>query len=447
MKGTNMKIFLNHFDFNAIFATILLIVILTPLNTFGECRLIEFEENFEAVCEDKILSNNESKKVKSTIPDRRGSEFVIDENLILVDLGAFEPQAINNSTEIAGNEFNEKGGPFAGVWKHGFFNILDGPLLVKNSSAIGINDLGKVVGFQRGRYGDDYERAVIWNNGIIEELVFSDGIISRALGINNSGDVVGWVLGLNGFTRAFISKNGTTEILGTLNSGIAINNSGQVLGTINGGNPVLWNNGISQNLATPIQLKLGLLRYKKGYSFTPTCLNDDGQVAGHIDNKAYIWTKDKLQELFTAKEESFIPLGINKHGVLVGKKNNKATVWSSGAATELNRYFKSLRGWKTTEARGINDFGQVIVYASNGIQEQSRAFLVSPKSNIPILIAGKAFESTNIDISQKNDFPIKQSDQEKTSEKPKLSTSPSTGFSDKIIIKNVFKSVSDNLGN
>lgn len=63
----------------------------------------------------------------------------------------------------------------------------------------------------------------------------------------------------------------------------------------------------------------------------------------------------------------------------------------------MNDYFKGLRGWKTTEARGINDFGQIVVYATNGYPTESKSFLITPKINIPILISGTKEEDVNMD--------------------------------------------------
>lgn len=367
-------------------------------------------------------------------------DFVIDSNWISVDLGAFEPHAINNSTQIAGDIIADKGGPFAGLWKQGFVEKLDGTIVTWRSSASAINDSGQVAGYQRGRYGVDHERAVLWNNGVTQELGTLGGIESRALAINNSGDIVGWVKTNYGARDAFIWRSGTMVYLGVLNSGIAINNNGQILGIIDGGNPVLWNRGIMQKLEPPGDRELTPLGTQQELkdkttdtnqdstmadelkrlkaNLNPTSLNDAGQVAGYTNlcgpyspplaafsrlaavsgtpplvtrcfgKNAFIWDNGELQYLDTDENGQFIPLGMNRFGMLAGRMDNRAVVWNKGKPIELNTYFKGLRGWNATEARGINDLGQIIVYATNGIPKESKAFLLTPKSNVPILIKG-----------------------------------------------------------
>lgn len=385
------------------------------------------------------------RKKPVTDPAETGSatiadDFVIDSNWISVDLGAFEPHAINNSTHIAGDIIADKGGPFAGLWKQGFVEKLDGIIVTWRSSAAAINDSGQVVGYQRGRYGVDHERAVLWNNGVTQELGTLGGIESRALAINNSGEITGWVKTHYGARDAFIWRSGTMEYLGALNSGIAINNNGQILGIIDGGNPVLWNRGIMQKLEPPGDREftpLGARQELKDKTadvnqdsamadelkrlkanLNPTSLNDAGQVAGYtnlcgpyspplaafsrlaavrgtpqpvtmcLGKNAFIWDNGEFQYLDTKENEPFIPLGMNRFGMLAGRMDNRAVVWSKGKSIELNAYFKGLRGWNVTEARGINDLGQIIVYATNGMQNESKAFLLTPKSNVPILIKG-----------------------------------------------------------
>lgn len=357
--------------------------------------------------------------------------FVIDSNWIIVDLGDFVPRAINNSTQIAGDILSEKKGPFAGIWKQGFAEKLDGNVVTVRSSAIAINDSGQVVGYQKGRYGNNHEQAVLWNNGLMQELGTLGGIESRALAINNSGEIVGWVKTAFNVKDAFIWRLGTIEYLGILTSGIAINNNGQILGTIDGGDPVLWNKGIMQKLeppgdqeVTPVGARQELngkpTESNKSNNTTdatkphklrlnPTCLNDAGQASGFTNqNNAFLWSNGDIQYIDINEKERFIPFGMNKFGMLAGKINDKAVVWNKGTVTELNKYFKELRGWRSAAASGINDLGQIIVFASNGMQNASKAFLVTPKSNVPILIKGTKYAEV---VLETNNARIKPSQQ------------------------------------
>lgn len=396
-----------------------IVLILIAIILCGYCLSYAAEPPAAPVSQKESEPSKENKKdPDNNLPERNplniSDNFVIDSNWIAVDLGAFEPHAINNSTQIAGDIIADKGGPFAGVWKQGFVEKLDGTVVTVRSSAVAINESGQVVGYQKGRYGDNTDRAVLWNNGFMQELGALGGIESRALAINNSGDVVGWVRTNYGAKDAFIWRTGTMEYLGVLTSGIAINSNGQILGTIDGGNPVLWNKGIMQKLEppgdqefTPVgaqqQLKVKTVDGKKPVIepderiplkliLTPICLNDAGQVAGRVNNGiAFLWNNGELQYMDFNEHGRFIPLGMNKYGMLAGRIDSKAVVWNKGNVTELNNYFKGLRRWRFTEARGINDNGQIIVYASDGLAGKSQAFLVTPRRNIPILITGSEY--------------------------------------------------------
>lgn len=394
----------------------------------GYCLSYAAESPASAVAQKERESSKENKKE----PDSGTAEgnhlnisdnFVIDKNWIAVDLGDFEPHAINNSTQIAGDIITDKGQTFAGVWKQGFVEKLDGMVVTRRSSALAINDSGQVVGYQKGRYGDKTDRAVLWNNGFMQELGTLGGIQSRALAINNSGDVVGWVMTNYGAKDAFIWRSGTMEYLGVLTSGISINSNGQILGTIGGGNPVLWNKGIMQKLEppgdqdfTPVgaqqELKIKTVDGTKPaiesnehkppkLGLIPICLNDDGLVAGRVNNGiAFIWNNGEFQYIESNEQGRFVPLGMNKFGMLAGRIGDKAVVWNKGIVTELNKYFKNLRRWQVTEARGINDYGQIIVYASNGFAgSKSQAYLLTPRVNIPILITGTEFTEMELETS------------------------------------------------
>lgn len=364
-------------------------VLLIGIILCGHCMSYAAEPPVAPVARKENERTNENRKQPDSgtaegYPQNIADTFVIDKNWIAVDLGAFEPRAINNSTEIAGDIIADKGGPFAGVWKKGFVDKLDGTVVTVRSSAVAINDSGQIVGYQKGRYGNNYDRAVLWNNGFIQELGTLAGIESRALAINKSGDVVGWVMTNYGVKDAFIWRSGTMEYLGVLTSGVAINNNGQIVGTIEGGNPVLWNKGIMQKLDppgdqefTPVgamqELKVETIDGNKPvtvseerkpltFRLLPTCLNDAGQIAGYVDKGiAFLWSDGEFRYLDTNVQGRFIPLGMNKFGMLAGKINDRAVVWNKGNVTELNRCFKSLRSWQVTEARGINDHGQIIV--------------------------------------------------------------------------------------
>ena len=108
-----------------------------------------------------------------------------------------------------------------------------------------INDSGQIVGM--GGAAKHGRRAFLWSEGVMKDLGSFDGTISRATGINNAGQIVGFSSTARG-TRAFIWQNGVKTNLGVLSGDVdseayAINNKGQVVGisaSYNSSRPWRW---------------------------------------------------------------------------------------------------------------------------------------------------------------------------------------------------------------
>jgi probable HAF family extracellular repeat protein len=75
--------------------------------------------------------------------------------------------------------------------------------------ALGINDLGQVVGGTGNCYGDQH--AVLWGNGAVMDLPnLGDTSYNEALAINNQSQIVGLVSSADGATfYAALWQNGT----------------------------------------------------------------------------------------------------------------------------------------------------------------------------------------------------------------------------------------------
>ena len=105
------------------------------------------------------------------------------------------------------------------------------------SFAYDLNDRGQVVGYSE--YVSGLGHAFLWENGLMTDLGI--GVDSTALGINSSGQIVGRAAFSVGSStdRAFLWQNGTTVDLNSLtgmasgwllNSANAINDLGQIVG-------------------------------------------------------------------------------------------------------------------------------------------------------------------------------------------------------------------------
>ncbi len=158
---------------------------------------------------------------------------------------------------------------------------------------------------------------------------------SNAYGINNSGQIVGFT----GVGNAFIydSASGTVKDLWGDGGAYAINDKGQVVGCASG-YPVLYNNGVVQNLGV-----LGDLPPITGWN-TALAINNAGQVVGNSYLTSDPWS-------------------------------SHAFIWQNGVMQDLNELIGSHPDFTLVEARGINSKGQII---ANGWHE---AYLLTPNDS------------------------------------------------------------------
>jgi probable HAF family extracellular repeat protein len=240
--------------------------------------------------------------------------------------------------------------------------LLTAPLET-GATALGINDLGQVVGFGSSLFSSQH--AFLWSpttpNGTSGSMVGLDNLpangngLSRALDINSGGQVAG-TYGLNGSgSHAFLWKpvtpNGTTGSmidLGDLAGGAensiayAINSRGQVVGsgeTALGPSAFLWN-PTSPNATTGTLIDIG---ESLGSLYSDARdVNAAGQVVGR--------------------------------GHLNGSSNDLAFIWNpttpngaTGTVSDLNSLiddpFWQAR-WRLTEATAINDRGEIVGFGA-----------------------------------------------------------------------------------
>ena len=214
---------------------------------------------------------------------------------------------------------------------------------------------------------------------------------SSALGINASGQVVGWAyLSDNETSHAFLYSNGTMTDLQTLGGSSSdawarsINANGQIVGYsyIASGpyHACLWSNGNITDLGT-----LG------GGQSEAYSINSAGQIVGNSVTKggaawhACLWSNGNITDLGTlAGYADSGANSVNDSGEAVGWAVNMdgsgiqhAVLFSNGTATDLDDLISPTSGWTLVEAFAINDSGQTCGYGTspNG---DTHAFLLTP---------------------------------------------------------------------
>jgi|GEM_PF-1941298 len=302
--------------------------------------------------------------------------------------------AINDSGQIAGDFYSAQGTLHGFLWENGTVTELGLPGVA--SEAFDLNDSGQVVGHSNNQ-------AVIWENSTMTQLPnLGDSELSRAHGINNAGQVVGWAGWGDlkfGEKHAFLwdNTNGIQD-LGPSGadsiSNFGINNSGQVVGWTFIGeqgphhyHATLWENGV------PIDLG-----YLDGLeSSIGKDINDRGQVVGYShsdyqnDNtglyNAFLWdSTGGMQNLGTLDgKPNSVARAINDRGQVVGNSwkvpwepqgNEHAWLWEEGVLTDLYELIPAESAWEQIDAYDINNQGQIV---GRGFKDgEMRAFLMTP---------------------------------------------------------------------
>lgn len=230
------------------------------------------------------------------------------------------------------------------------------------SRAYGINESSQVVGYSYDE--QNRMRAFIWENGAMHSLgagtYFGSGT-SRAWGINESGIATGD--NNAGGDHAVNFENPGIHNLGGLTGpfGVAsardINDLGQVVGFANNAQgvrrAVLYENGDVVDLG-------------QGEAWG---INNQGQIVGsHVTGsiaRPVLYENGDIIPLGTIEGPfgAGIAYDINEHGQIVGRSSTaqgtyRATLWDNGSIIDLGTLWNS--PWASSEAHAINDHGLIV---------------------------------------------------------------------------------------
>jgi probable HAF family extracellular repeat protein len=226
--------------------------------------------------------------------------------------------AVNNDDDAVGwSDVTYTDSEHAILWQDG--RLIDLGTLPGDtvSRALGINDLGQIVGLSVHTGDSRTVRPVLWDHGQPTELP-SPGSSCTATAINNKGHIALWCGG------AALLRDGQVVGIGTLPgySGsyiYAINDAGVAVGSMfddrGGSTAFRWENGVLTNLGA----------LAGGFGSEATAINARGQIAGFVRTSAAV-------------------------GVV------EPVVWERNTVTPLGGRWGTFQG----VARGINDRGDVV---------------------------------------------------------------------------------------
>ena len=311
--------------------------------------------------------------------------------------------SINSRGEIIGNGSNSNVLQQAFYYEHGTFQSLG----TNPCMAASINDAGQIVGSRMvlvtnvwysiagGATGTNVgyaQQPVIFTDGVPVNL-FQGVNYGDAMGINDSGEIVGSVSVSNGMAYGFAYQNGSITDLGDGFSPTAINNRGDIAGqsrsfqlTVH---PALYYDGQTHDLGT-----LG------GASGSATAINDLDEIVGwcetvsNTEPHAFLYRQGRMQDLGAFGALPSIPgirgpisysyaYAINDWGEIVGMSSTTngqhAFLYANGTMLDLNDLVKLTHingppdrpvppgrshdapGFVSLfAAYGINDLGQIV---------------------------------------------------------------------------------------
>lgn len=306
------------------------------------------------------------------------TNFCFAAGYYVTDLGAGnQPAAINSSGEIAGGNISSSI-PQA-FWYDGTVHYLTSPgdTGLNGGAALGINDLGQVVGYTEQMLGTDTESQAFLYDGTMHLLAPMN---SQANAINNNGQIVGRTA-----SGPFLydgSLHDLTPVLGFIANPHAINDNGQFVGYWAAGTTV---HGFISNGTTATDL--GTLGGATSFAFG---VNASGKVVGDsyvssssgaINPFVYDGT---MHDLGTFGGTQGIGYGINDKGQIVGESRvspsstlTHAFLYQGGHLIDLNSLISATLGWVMNSAYAINKSGQIVGLGTlNG--QTKEGFLLTP---------------------------------------------------------------------
>jgi probable HAF family extracellular repeat protein len=264
------------------------------------------------------------------------------------------------------------------------------------SHAYAINDAGQIAGDYRAGSAAESARAFRWTDGSVQNLgnlSGEPGHTSTGRGINESGQVAGYGNTADG-ARGALWGSGAVQQLPVLpgkstSHAYDMNDNGLVVGQ-SGNRAFIYDGTTMTSLGT---LPGGFF----GASSIAYAVNDNGWVVGRSEGsdtfgQAFLWNGTTMEGLGDLPNGYFLSSAydVNNRGQVVGVGSitasaataSRAFIWDAdNGLVDLNMLIDRNdpmfgTGFRLTEARGINDLGQIVGFGVfNGAEH---AFLLTP---------------------------------------------------------------------
>lgn len=164
--------------------------------------------------------------------------------------GGANPRGINSAGDVAGEFAPGGGGEVRGFsYAGGVLTDLGTTIPGGGSVAMAINDSGVIAGHSFTATGvtPAFTRGFVYSGGVMTEIGTLGGASSRAVDINNLGQIVGSAQTAAGESHGFLYFNGVMTDLGTFVP-VSINDSGMMTGFTPQG-PALYSGGTVSQLS------------------------------------------------------------------------------------------------------------------------------------------------------------------------------------------------------
>ncbi|HEU0077532.1 MAG TPA: Ig-like domain-containing protein, partial [Longimicrobiaceae bacterium] len=240
---------------------------------------------------------------------------------------------INDAGVVVGTSWNGESSERAFLWKDGRMTELLSEWC-SATHAYGINSAGEVVGSCTERSGS--LSPSLWREGVRLRLPGSNGI---AYAINDAGTAVGYVQLPGSEQRAIRWEHGWPTVLGTLggrnSQARGINSAGAIVGESYTADhdirSFLWEHGLMRDLGFGNRIAYAI--------------NDAREIVGNIG----LWKNGSTYDL------SFDLRDINQAGQIVGSHGSRAALWHRGMVVDLGTL-----GGQKSYAYAINNVGQIV---------------------------------------------------------------------------------------